>query len=159
MPRRNDISKVLVIVLLLGLNGAHAFACTWAAGYFHRVRTLKGHVVGARLGPVNFRWLRQSFDVSGAELTLYLYPPQPGGTKLVAVKSGRTDSHGRFDFGNVAPGHYWLEIHKQDDLADSFEVEITTSVPETADILIDISPITPDCKGGHEFNVQTVAKQ
>lgn len=150
---------MLVIVLLLGLSGAHAFACTWAAGYFHQVRTLKGHVVGARLGPLNFRWLRQSFDVSGAELTLYPYPPQRDRNKFAAVKSVATDSSGRFDFGNVAPGHYWLEIHKSKDLGDSFEVEVTNSAPETADILIDISPITPDCKGGHEFAVQTVAKK
>jgi hypothetical protein len=157
MPRRNDISKVLVVMLALTLGTADCLGCNWAIGYFHQVRTLKGHVVGRPSRSFfNIRLLRQRFDLSDAEMRLYQYtlpyvdrPP---------VKVVRADSRGRFDFGSVPQGHYVLEI-KQSEWHDAFEVELTSAVPETANILIDISPVRPDCRGGHEFNIQTVAKK
>jgi hypothetical protein len=61
-----------------------------------------------------------------------------------------TDSNGWFDVGDVPKGHYTMTI-TGNDLQDAFDVEITEKVRKTTSVLIDISPVTPACKGGHEF--------
>jgi hypothetical protein len=130
-----------------------ANACSWAIGYFHQVTELRGRVVGKDLRPANFRWLRQSFAVSKAELTLFRYKHPYQLTKELEVRRITADDDGRFDFGQLQTGHSTLRIaagtHEE-----YFDVEITGSVKPTDSILIDISPVTPDCKGGHEFNVK-----
>jgi hypothetical protein len=123
-----------------------------AIGYFHQVTAIRGRVVGKNLGILGFRWLRQSFSLHQATLTLYEYRVARL-EDLRKVASVKTDDRGNFDFGSVPKGHYFLSITvlNSDDLGGSFDVEVTETVRATKSIMIDVSPIDPDCKGGHEF--------
>lgn len=120
---------------------------------------LRGDVVGAKIGPLQYsRRLRQLFTRKNATLTLYQYRrPLKDGEEMPLVKTTKTDADGRFDFDEVAPGHYTLVV---DDgglgSSDWFDVEVKQPVKETATITIDVSPNFPDCKGGHEFIVRTL---
>jgi hypothetical protein len=68
------------------------------------------------------------------------------------VETVRTDGNGKFDFGALKPGHYYLEIDdEKDGLFDEFEVEVMSSHRPKESETIDISPVYPDCSGGHEF--------
>ncbi len=127
-------------------------ACSLAPGYFHQVTVIRGRVVGKSLGPFGFRWLRQSFSVGEATLTLYEYR-SAGFDELKKVAAVTTDNHGDFDFGSIPKGHYFLNIVVKDSdrLGGLFEVEVTDAVKVTKTVTIDVSPIHPDCKGGHEF--------
>ncbi len=70
-------------------------------------------------------------------------------TDLPLVKVTKTDAHGRFDFGPLPKGHYSLNLEAAD--GDTwFYVEVGTH-PNHDNYLIDISPVYPDCSGGHEF--------
>jgi hypothetical protein len=110
-------------------------------------------VVGKSLGPFQYRWLRQSFGVAQARLTLYEYrwPAQIGDLNQIATQTA--DSHGDFDFGQIPKGHYVLtvKVANPDLMGGFFEIEITDTVKATKNIAIDVSPIHPDCTGGHEF--------
>jgi len=127
-------------------------ACTLAQGYFHQVTSIRGRVVGKDLGVLGFRWLRQSFSVPNATLTLYEYSSARWEERREIAKV-RTDDHGNFDFGPIPKGHYFLDIivKGSDSLGGLFDVEVTDTVKATKNITIDISPIHPDCTGGHEF--------
>ncbi len=133
--------------------GALCQACSFAPGYFHQLTAIRGRVVGKDLGWVGFRWLRQTYGVDDATLTLYEYrsPAKVEDLKKVAVI--KTDSRGDFDFGETPKGHYYLEIKVRgsDRMGGWFDVEITDSVRTTKNVMIDVSPIAPDCTGGHEF--------
>jgi hypothetical protein len=146
------VRKVLqiAVIVLFAVNG---WSCEWSPGYFHQITSLKGVVVGKALGPFSTRWLRQSFKVSGAQLSLLQYRDPLDAYRGAALKRVNSDSSGRFDFGSMPDGHYFLEIESED-LHDFFEVEITQKVPKTKSIKVDVSPVTPDCKGGHEFIVE-----
>jgi len=65
---------------------------------------------------------------------------------LELVKTVETNSDGRFDFGPLKTGHYTLVIE-----GDQFDVEIKDLPRLTESVTIDVSPIFPDCTGGHEF--------
>ena len=86
-------------------------------------------------------------------MTLYEYrwPAKIGELKKVAVV--KTDLHGNFDFGPTPKGHYFLQIDVKgsDRMGGLFDVEVTDKVKSTKSITIDVSPIHPDCTGGHEF--------
>lgn len=149
MKERGFRMAAFSLLLLLAQSSS---ACTWAPGYFHQVTHLKGKVVGRSLGSVQFRWLRRMFSVSGAELVLYEYS-QPWDKKRPAVARVKANSAGEFDFGNILEGHYRLEISGEN-LYDLFDVEVTNKALATRSIMIDVSPIFPDCTGGHEFEVE-----
>jgi hypothetical protein len=149
------IFRVAAVSLLL-LLGEPTNACSLASGHFHQVTQLNGRVVGRSLGPVQFRWLRRMFSVSGAEMKLYFYT-QPWDRKQPAMARVTTNSAGEFEFANIGEGHYRLEI-SSDNLQDLFDVEVTSKVSPTQRMVIDISPIFPDCTGGHEFEVKTKEK-
>jgi hypothetical protein len=152
---RNVALRMTVPALLLCL-AVHAAACSQAVGYFHQVTRLKGKVVGKSLGPVQFRWLRRRYKVSGAELEIYEYAsPWPKDAKPLARTVA--NSAGEFEFGRLKEGHYALFI-KGGGMQDLFDVEITNKVPHTKEVTLDISPIFPDCTGGHEFEVQAEKK-
>jgi len=70
--------------------------------------------------------------------------------KIAVVK---TDKEGSFDFGSIPKGHYSLhiEVQNSDEMGGWFDVEVTDGVRATKTITIDVSPIHPDCSGGHEF--------
>jgi hypothetical protein len=143
------VARIIAICLFVVFVSSVAVACSFGSGYFHQVSAIRGRVVGRNLGPLQFRWLRQSFSVSDATLTLYEY----GSLAKVKVAVVKTDAHGNFDFGAIPKGHYSLAIDVKDPgrMGDWFDVEVTDAVNATKDIVIDVSPIHPDCKGGHEF--------
>ena len=122
------------------------------SGYFHQVTEIRGRVVGRNLGPLQFRWLRQSFSVSDETLTLYEYrsPAKVKDLRMVAVT--KTDGHGSFDFGAIPKGHYSRAIDVEDHRMGAwFDVEVPDAVKPTRDIVVDVSPIAPNCQGGYEF--------
>jgi hypothetical protein len=86
-------------------------------------------------------------------LTLYEYrsPARVEDRKRVAVI--KADSHGNFDFGVLPAGHYSLAIDVKDSdrMGGWFDVEVTDTVKPTKAVVVDVSPIAPDCAGGHEF--------
>jgi len=92
--------------------------------------------------------LRQSFIRKHAKLALYEYR-QPL-DEMLLVKTIETDDSGSFDFGPLKLGHYMLRI----DDNDLFDVEVKDLPRKTESVTIDVSPISPDCKGGHEFLVK-----
>ena len=135
----------------------HANACSLAIGYFHQVTGLKGRVVGASLGALQSRWLRRMFTVSGAELEVYEYSSGKRFEDRKPLARVVTNQKGEFEFASLKEGHYTLHI-KGRNLEDWFDVEITNKVPVTRQIIIDASPVFPDCTGGHEMEIQANPK-
>ena len=139
----------LAIISLVVLSASPVSACTLAPGYFYQITALRGRVVGTHSHHIFApRWLRQSFVRKHAKLALYEYR-QPWNETLL-VKTIETDDSGSFDFGPLKLGHYMLRI----DDNDLFVVEVKDLPRETESVTIDVSPIRPDCKGGHEFLVK-----
>lgn len=142
---------VLAVALLLLILVSPASACTFAQGYFYQVTALKGRVVGTTWHGLP-RWLRQSFSRKHAKLALFEYRwPLAAWDEALVVKTIETDGHGNFDFGPLKTGHYILRI----DGEDLFDVEVKEDVPRVTDsVIVDVSPVFPDCTGGHEFIVK-----
>lgn len=138
--------KLIVILFFFLLVASLGHGCEWARGYFHQVTALKGTVVGNRFLP---RWLRRLNKVSNADLTLFEYQSVLP-SRIIATT--RTDSAGKFSFPALNRGHYTLKI-RAGDHEDYFDIEVTDTVAKTDKVLIDISPVEPDCTGGHEFEV------
>jgi hypothetical protein len=65
------------------------------------------------------------------------------------VKAVETDGDGRFDFGPIKTGHYTLRVD-----GDQLDVEVKDLPPMTESVTIDVTPVYPDCTGGHEFIVR-----
>jgi hypothetical protein len=154
--RRRITSITATIAFLLTLGISKAPACSWAVGYFHQVSNLRGTVVGSDF-PVlhSFRWFRQSVARPHTKLTLYVYcwPCDVG--SLAPIKTVLTSADGRFDFGTLRPSHYYLRIEdEKSSLSDWFEVEVREPPNPEESVMIDISPVHPDCSGGHEFIVR-----
>jgi hypothetical protein len=149
MGMRNTFLAGLLALLLAQC----ANSCTWAAGYFYQVTSLKGRVVGTTWHGMP-RWLRQSFAVKHVTLKLYEYQgPAAPREERPALKTVETDDSGNFDFGALRIGHYFLSIEGRG-FGDGYDVEIKEDLPRaTGSILIDASPVLPDCTGGHEFIV------
>ncbi len=145
---------IVIAVLLLALP---ARPCEWVTGFFYQVTALHGKVVGGHFGLINFRWLRQSIAREGAVLKLYQYRrPIHSREDMPFVKSIRAGSDGEFDFGSLPKGHYTLivEIPEWNGAQEWFDVEIVERPRPTGSVLIDVSPVHPDCTGGHEFIVR-----
>lgn len=87
-------------------------------------------------------------------MTLYGYCSPCAFKDFVPVKSVVTDGDGRFDFGPLKPGHYTLMVDGEEWInAGRFDVEVKGLPNPKESVLIDVSPIEPDCTGGHEFIV------
>jgi hypothetical protein len=146
---------IVLIALILWLESLQTQACTLTVGYFYQIPALKGQVVGTRVGLFqSSRWLRQSFARNHAKVRLYLYqfPARLEGT--TPIKSVEANADGRFDFGPFPAGHYTLEVHDDDwGYSELFNVEAKDLGKKTTSVKIDVSPIRPDCKGGHEIVV------
>lgn len=84
-------------------------------------------------------------------MRLYNYRWPGSVRKRQPIATVRTDEHGRFDFGNLQEGHYTLVIDWAAEYSDQFDVEIKKLPAETSSVKIDVSPVVPDCIGGHEF--------
>ncbi len=121
--------SVLAIAVAILLTAKPANSCEWARGYFYQVTQLRGRVVGAKLGPLQYAgWLRQSRVREHVELTLYTYrAPIKARSDMPLVKKSVTDAKGNFDFGLLNQGHYTLIV---DDLrwgsSDWFDIEIAS---------------------------------
>ena len=147
----------MVAAIAFALAGSKAVACSWAVGYFHQVTDLRGTVVGSSFPVLHLiRWYRQSVPRPRTKLTLYDYCWPCGRRNLLPVKTVLADQKGKFDFGPQKPGHYYLDLDDQKDgLFDEFEVEVVRSQHPAETETIDISPVYPDCSGGHEFTVRS----
>ena len=141
----------LIALFLSALLPSAADACSLAPGYFHQVTALRGRIVGKDLGLLQFRWLRQSFSVSDAGLVLYECRWPAKVEQLKRISTTKTDSDGKFDFGALPKGHYSLNINVKGSEVDWFDIQVSNDVRPTESVLIDVSPVAPDCTGGHEF--------
>jgi hypothetical protein len=141
------------MLIMLTASPTMGYACSWAIGYFHQVTYLRGTIVGVNQGDLRHmsRWLRQRVARPGANLTLYEYWWPAKLSKLRVIRQVKTDQDGHFDFGALPDGHYALAIETPGIGIDEFDVEIVRLRRRTASVTIDISPVHPDCKGGHEF--------
>jgi hypothetical protein len=140
-----------ILVSLIALTQA-SYPCSWSIGYFHQVTGLRGTVVGVDQGDLRrrSRVLRQRVLRGDATLTLYEYPGHdPKNRRL--IKQVKTGIDGEFDFGMVPDGHYTLVIDTPGP-SDSFDVQVVQLPKRTGSVTVDISPVFPDCSGGHEFN-------
>lgn len=121
---------------------------------FHQATRPRGKVVGVNNGDLRhpFRWMRQRVVRSDVRLTLYEYRwPVRNFSDRPTVKVVRTDKHGRFDFGALRKGHYSLNIQDPWGGDSWFDVEVASLLTPIDFVNIDISPVKPDCTGGHEF--------
>jgi len=81
--------------------------------------------------------------------------PQAGAKRGICLVSFRAKRGICFGF-IPSPCHYTLKIHEPTwNNSDYFQVEIKSLPSPTTSILIDISPIHPDCTGGHQIIVKT----
>lgn len=156
MNRRITIATA-VIAFILSLGVSRILACSLAPGFFYQVTNLRGTVVGSKFPVLRaFRWFRKSVARPDAKLMLYDYCQPCDLQSLAPVKTVIAGSNGRFDFGPLKPGHYFLRIEdEKSSLFDGFGVEVTGLPNPKESEIIDISPIHPDCSGGHQFIVKT----
>ncbi len=144
--------RVFTLVALITLIRA-AYPCSLAIGYFYQVTRLRGTVVGVNNGDLRhpFRWARQRAIRPNVKLTLYEYRwPVKATDERTIIKVVKTDGNGGFDFATLPTGHYTLDINDPWGGRSMFDVEIV-SLPKPVDFeIIDISPVYPNCKGGHE---------
>ncbi len=153
--QRKCLVAAIAVILILWV--PQAPACEWAIGYFYQVSNLKGTVVGTNLSLLHsVRWWRQSFVRQYVKLTLYDYRWPRKASDMVPLRSVVTDTDGKFDFGALSAGHYTLIVEEEKwPHSDWFDVEVKGPPNPKESVTIDISPVTPDCKGGHEFIVNT----
>src|SRR5262249_4453142 len=134
-----------------------AEACSFAWDYFYQVTNLRGTVVGSTFPFLSsFRWFRRSVARPQVKLVLYPYCWPCKITGQAPVKTVFTDAHGKFDFGAIRAGHYYLyvgDIYSK--LSGGFQIEMKSSANLKQFETIDISPVGPDCSGGHELTVNT----
>lgn len=158
MPIRSKVAPprlqiAVIVALLVFVFILRTDACDFVIGYFYQVTALRGRVVGTTFHGLP-RWLRQSFVRGHAKLALYEYRwPRASWDDGTFVKTVEADNNGNFDFGSLKTGHYTLEI-QSGDLTDFFDVEIKNLPRVTSSVTVDISPVLPDCTGGHEFIVK-----
>lgn len=151
-------APLLVAIACAALTPA-ANPCTLAEGNFQQITRLRGTVVGVNSGDWRhpFRWIRQHVVRGDVRLTVCRYRPRVTSRyELSVVKVVRTDKGGSFDTCTLGVGQYTLVI--DDPWGDNswFYVEISSLSKATDSVLIDISPVYPNCTGGHEF--RAVAK-
>jgi Prealbumin-like fold domain len=151
----------VVLAGALVVQAADASACSLRQGYFYQVTQLLGTVVGrnnywALLEYRSYpRWLRQRTVRGKVDLRLYEYRSWRTLRESHPIATVRTDENGKFNFGALPTGHYTLVIDWPDEYGEIFDVEIKSLPVETTSITIDVSPVDPDCTGGHEFIVRS----
>jgi len=139
------------------LQAPQAVSCSLAKSYFYQVTRLRGTVVGMDnywplLGYRSYpRWVRQRVRRKNVNLRLYDYCWPCSLNQRHPAATVRTDEHGRFDFGTLPEGHYTLVIDWQAEHSDQFDLEIKRLPVGTSSVMIDVSPVDPDCTGGHEL--------
>jgi hypothetical protein len=137
----------VAILLFLLLHSENGLACSFAPGYFYQVTAIRGRIVSYTW---RLRRLWGSVGVADATLTLYEYRFPANIEDLKRISTVTTDSDGNFDFGPIPKGHYHLRIDA-DQMDNWFDVEVIDTVSKTDRIIVDVSPVAPDCTGGHKF--------
>jgi hypothetical protein len=150
VTNRLSRSTAIAVTSLLFLAVPPGRTCEFSTDYFYQITALKGRVVGLNSRFYAPRWSRQAFARRNTKLALYKYSWPPVRNSM-PIRTVETDVNGKFDFGPVNAGHYTLIIGD----ADSFNVEVKDNPKRTATITIDVSPVSPDCTGGHELLVKT----
>ena len=146
LASKNRFALRVLILMALVFQVQLAYPCSWAIGYFHQVTCLRGTVVGMSRGRP--RWFRQRVARGNVNLRLYDYRWP---VRCRSFKSVKTDGSGRFGLGDLPKGHYSLVVDWPSEHAEGFDVEITKLPRPTTSVKIDVSPVYPDCTGGHEF--------
>lgn len=150
--RNRFIHRPLILAAVFLLLEYPAHSCEWAVGHFHQITCLRGSIVGTNRGWP--RWVRQRVVRDNVNARLYEYRwPLHDRREMPLVKAIKTDKRGGFDFGELPKGHYTLVIDWPTEYAEWFDVEIITLPKPTTSVKIDVSPVYPDCTGGHEFMV------
>lgn len=149
--------KTVVVACILLLTVPQGHTCTLARDYFYQVTVLRGRIVGIGNHSLRFLpWLRHSIARKYARLELRDYRSPGTRNDMPLVKAIETNADGKFDFGALKAGHYAIFIEDEPSgISDSFDVEIKDLPHPTESVTIDVSPFTPDCKGGHEFLIRT----
>jgi hypothetical protein len=150
---RNLVRVAACYLLTLTALIPKASPCSLIEGYFYQVTRLRGMVVGVGEGDYRhtIRSLRQQAVAGGMKLSLYAYTLSlklPSDTR--PIRFTKTDKDGKFDFGTLPSGRYALFVEAPWG-TEQFDVEITQLKQTTESVMIDVSPIDPDCKGGQEF--------
>jgi hypothetical protein len=98
------------------------------------------------------RWMRQHVVRDDVKLTLREYRWPAKLSEMRVVRTIETDKHGGFDFGALPDGHYRLVIDTPwGHGLELFDVQVAQLPRRTTSVTVDISPVHPDCAGGHEF--------
>ena len=137
----------VAILLFLLLHSENGLACSFAHGYFDQVTAIRGRIVSYTW---RLRRLWGSVGVADAKLMLYEYHFPAKIEDLKRIGTVTTESNGNFDFGQIPKGHYHLRIDA-DQMDDWFDVEVIDAMSKTDRIIVDVSPVAPDCTGGHKF--------
>lgn len=153
--KRPTAIATAAMILMLAVADSKILGCEWDSGYFYQVTNLKGKVVGSNFPVLHlFSWYRQYVVRAKAKLTLYEYCWPCDAFRRAPVKTVVTDSGGKFDFGLLKPGHYFLKIDDETGpLSGLFQIEVKHVGNQKEFEIVDISPVHPDCSGGHEFIV------
>lgn len=109
-----------------------------------RIARFRGHVVGKKLWPVQYRWLRRRFKAVGTTLSLVRELPSTEYQGNIVIHGERLgdvviDESGQFDFGNLTRGTYDLTVTFPGEDAVGFGFVIDPSV-RSNNVLIDASP-------------------
>jgi hypothetical protein len=150
-------TAIAAVAFVLTAGGLKILACSWAIGYFYQVTNLRGTVVGSNFPVLHyFRWYRHSVVRPNTKLALYEFCWPCEVLSQAPVNTVITDADGKFDFGTLKPGHYYLKIHDgKGPLSAVFQIEVMGTQNSKESEIIDISPVAPDCTGGYEFIVLT----
>jgi hypothetical protein len=155
----------VVITTALLFQAQEAISCSLVRGYFYQVTKLRGRIVGMtnywpllgyRSYPSYPSWIRHRLSRDNVKLRLDNYGwPTRNRSETPPIKTVTTDKNGGFDFGSIPVGHYTLVIDWPVIDGDFFDVEVNNRAVETSSVTIDVSPVDPDCKGGHEFMIRS----
>ena len=144
--------STLIMIALLFI-ATKADSCSWAVGYFYQVKHLSGVVVGTGSPWLSYpRWIRQRVARANVNLRLYKYRHQSAIHDISPSAQAKTDKSGRFDFGVLPEGHYTLVIDWPIEYGNLFDVEVKPLSAAAPSVKIDISPVDPACRGGHEIS-------
>ncbi|MDR3754764.1 MAG: hypothetical protein P4K93_06070 [Terracidiphilus sp.] len=147
------VPKQTFFILVLAVSVPLSYACSFPIGYFYQVSNLRGTIVGVANHDLRHesRLMRQRVTQEGLLVTLreYRWPVEDKG-KLRIIARTKTGKNGEFDLSNAPDGHYFLDI---DTLwgGDTYTIQIVHRLQRNQSVLIDVSPVYPDCTGGHEF--------
>ena len=87
---------------------------------------------------------------ANVNLRLYKYRHPSAIHDIPPFSEVKTDKNGMFDFDLLPKGHYTLVIDWPVEYGNLFDVEVKPLSAAASSVKIDISPVDPACRGGHE---------